>query len=504
MKPFKILPFCLLLFLSSPFSFAQTPGDLDLTLNWTGFRVDSSALSENATDVVVMNDGRIVVAGIRDDGNMQGFLVRRYLGNGLPDSSLGTSGMIQTTENDIYFGSTDVAVQVDGKILLIGTESDFNKIVVQRLLVNGQTDTSFANGGRLQLGYPTGNSSSGQIFVLPNGKIQFTLLLDGSFQAPTLSMIQLLPDGTVDPFFANNGTGSMNFPDFVMRLNSTTRMSDGSLAVTGVVDLSSDQVVFVAKFDALGIPDASFGNGGYMYLPPNSFDIDAWAIASNLAGDLYLTGYNFNSPNNLEISVRKISANGQVDSNYGQGGELLIGGTGADYHGSALEVDAAGRLILGGMIANPDERVMIARILPQGQLDPTFGSGGMVAYDLGQPISEARGIAIQPNGHLLVTGYAIPDGFSPSTFLARHWMGPATTVVDRVSDPFFSIYPNPCESHCILKLELPKATSLCYSLKDVLGKPVFGMDAKLNLPSGKHEIPIDLSSLVAGLISCAS
>ncbi len=497
MKPIHFLSLCLLL--AFQFSFSQNPGDLDLTFNSSGYRVDTSLHSETPMDVAVMADGRIVVAGVRDDGNQQGFLVRRYLSNGQADSTLGSQGWIQTTENDIFFGSTSMALQTDGKILLMGTETDFNKVVVQRLLINGETDTSFANAGRLLLGYPTGGSKSSEIFVLPNGKIRFSLLLAGAFQSANLSVIQLLSDGTVDPFFSNNGTASMYLPDPIMRINATARHSDGSLAITGVVNLTNDQVVFVAKFDDVGNQDATFGNAGYVYLPANSFDFDAWDIASDQTGNYYLAGYRYNSPLNFEISVRKINSSGQVDSNFGQGGELVIGGTGYDYTASALEVDAAGKLILAGSIADPVEHFLVARILPQGQLDQSFGNGGIVDFDLGQSQSQAFGMALQPNGQLLVTGYTIPAGFGSSTGLARLFMGPPASIGAESGIEVASLFPNPCQSRFSVRFYLRHASRIKYSIQDIHGKLLLERNSSLYLPHGVHDIDIDVSDLPAGI-----
>ncbi len=96
------------------------------------------------------------------------------------------------------------------------------------------------------------------------------------------------------------------------------------------------------------------------------------------------------------------------------------------------------RMVAAGWVDTPTGRdVLLLRFTPKGELDPTFGSGGVVVADLAQnndgnssnDKDEATAIAIQPDGKLVITGKA-DDGGS-NLLVAR--FNPGGTL-----DPTFS------------------------------------------------------------------
>ena len=59
------------------------------------------------------------------------------------------------------------------------------------------------------------------------------------------------------------------------------------------------------------------------------------------------------------------------------------------------------RCVWGG----PGQNFTLARYDPDGSLDPSFGTGGMVASEVGGTISRGRALALQPDGKIVVVGY---------------------------------------------------------------------------------------------------
>jgi uncharacterized delta-60 repeat protein len=133
--------------------------------------------SDAANAVAIQPDGKIVVAGQGGTNTSSAQLaqVARFNTNGSIDTSFGVNGKIV-----FNFGNTDapltgVAVQPNGKIVLVGTrfepDTSKNASLIMRLLSNGSFDESFAPGG-LILGIPnTSESRSTGVGLLPDGKI---------------------------------------------------------------------------------------------------------------------------------------------------------------------------------------------------------------------------------------------------------------------------------------------------------------------------------------------
>src|SRR6185503_19320901 len=58
--------------------------------------------------------------------------------------------------------------------------------------------------------------------------------------------------------------------------------------------------------------------------------------------------------------------------------------------------------------------VSLVRFLPDGNLDDAFGTGGVVLTNLGPGDSDddAQGVAVQPDGHIVLAGSAAPTAFT--------------------------------------------------------------------------------------------
>jgi uncharacterized delta-60 repeat protein len=117
----------------------------------------------------------------------------------------------------------------------------------------------------------------------------------------------------------------------------------------------------------------------------------------------------------LLFALARYRPDGQLDPTFGSGGKVVTDfGTPAHKSGRGAEPRGAAALAIQG-----DDKIVVAggtgsdfalaRYRPDGQLDPTFGSGGKVVTDVGArpgsyERSGANAIAIQPDGKILAAG----------------------------------------------------------------------------------------------------
>lgn len=174
--------------------------------------------------------------------------------------------------------------------------------------------------------------------------------------------------------------------------------------------------------------DRSFGNGGVVRLTSEpAFTVYG---ASARAGKLLVGGGH---------GVQVLDRRGHLDRGFGGDGSLnLPSAAGARFAPRAVAVDQRGRLLVVGDSVFPESEnpspplgsglpaftpgvVRILRFLPDGKLDPTFGRGGVVQTDLGlpppvgtkgetlgpHPSIQATGIAVSPEGRIVVTGSVV-------------------------------------------------------------------------------------------------
>ena len=76
--------------------------------------------------------------------------------------------------------------------------------------------------------------------------------------------------------------------------------------------------------------------------------------------------------------------------------------------GHALAIQPDGKIVVAGVFQcqwQPD--FALARYLPNGTLDATFGGDGTVLTDFGSGSEDyANALAIQPDGKIVVAGYS--------------------------------------------------------------------------------------------------
>lgn len=116
-----------------------------------------------------------------------------------------------------------------------------------------------------------------------------------------------------------------------------------------------------------------------------------------------------------------LGADGDLDPTFGKGGKVFTSFGYPSQAGTAMAIDPGGRIVVAGFTFDATANIDfgVARYLPDGPLDPTFGSGGFVATDFFGGEDIPQGVAIQPDGRIVVAGSAI-QGFNYDFALVRY------------------------------------------------------------------------------------
>ena len=102
--------------------------------------------------MAAQRDGKIVVAGYADVGGVDQFALVRYNSDGSLDTSLNSNGKVTTAVGTGTCKGEGVALQEDGKIVVVGYS--FNAggqscFTVLRYGTDGSLDTSFGDSGKV-------------------------------------------------------------------------------------------------------------------------------------------------------------------------------------------------------------------------------------------------------------------------------------------------------------------------------------------------------------------
>lgn len=127
-------------------------GTLDLSFGNGGkVLTDIAQSNDEANGVAIQSDGKIVVVGSSSLGSISDFAVLRYNTNGTLDATFGNGGKVTTDFNNQSDVATAVAIQRDGKIVVAGRTSSQNQIsfALARYNRDGLLDNSFHGNGKL-------------------------------------------------------------------------------------------------------------------------------------------------------------------------------------------------------------------------------------------------------------------------------------------------------------------------------------------------------------------
>jgi uncharacterized delta-60 repeat protein len=195
----------------------------------------------------------------------------------------------------------------------------------------------------------------------------------------------------------------------------------------------SDAGAFLAKLDQNGEPVAGFGTAGFFVedlgqasVPTGEFTElavlpDGKILAVGTAGTA--------TEHDQLLVVARFTAGGQLDPSFGSGGIFRLNPTSAEDRGEALAILPDGRILVAGSTGGIKSvgDTWLVRLTPNGQLDPSFGAGGQTVASAASGFDGARGLALQPDGRAVIVGEAANLG-SPLEALAGRFTGPEEPV----------------------------------------------------------------------------
>ena len=384
-------------------------GVLDTSFGDSGIISSDFGVSfETGRAMVLSPDDRIFIAGNGNSGLTSDFQLTRFLPDGTPDTSLPPDGITRLpvgTSTDIAYA---IAVQPDGKTLLAGysfmTNNDFSLI---RLNVDGTLDTTFATGGKATLGIGAGEDIARGIALQPDGKI-LVAGYSNNGSNDDFALVRYLPNGTLDTSFGTNGIVTTAIGSELDRCLAMTLQPDGKILLAGHTAVGTLDDFAMARYNANGTLDTSFGTGGRVITQVNvSFDDVAYAIQLQPDGKILLGGSTSNNTDN-ELAVVRYHSNGSIDTTFGNAGkssvQIVPGMSDVIYD---LDLQPDGRLLAAGSSYDgSDDNIVVIRLHANGSLDTSFGTAGISVVDPFPGRDQyAWGIATQSDGSIVVGGW---------------------------------------------------------------------------------------------------
>jgi uncharacterized delta-60 repeat protein len=228
--------------------------------------------------------------------------------------------------------------------------------------------------------------------------------------------------GAADPTF---GIGGMVVTDYNGPAPTDALLQpDGKIVVvTGFDnDPSATEAFGVLRYQSNGALDTSFGVGGRATTAFTNFINSANDAVLQPDGKIVVAGETESADGTLsEFAIARFTASGTLDSSFGVGGEVTTNFVGVQPGGvrnpaTSVLLQADGRILVGGSASQCPRRcggtkTALARYNPDGSLDNTFGSGGIVSVTA---VSAATTLAQDTAGDIFALNGASIAEFSPT------------------------------------------------------------------------------------------
>lgn len=232
--------------------------------------------------------------------------------------------------------------------------------------------------------------------------------------------------GALDPSFGGDGIALATAGGGANGL-AVAIQNDGKIVVAGQYFNVSNYDIFLARFNDDGTPDNTFSGDGIATaaLSPGNDSANAVAIQSN---DRIVVAGSVSVGSDNDFLVMRYKSNGTLDSSFSGDGIQTTNFDGTHAYNDVAQgiaIQPNGRIVVvgktdvtGGFLPNND--FAVARYTSAGTLDSTFSGDGKTTTPFGNNHDFANAVALQSDGKIVVAGEFADIGGNRRFALSRY------------------------------------------------------------------------------------
>ena len=426
------------------------PGDLDTTFagkGWTSADIGSiKDAKNNAYDVIVQSDGKIVTVGADNNGTNDDLALTRFNSNGATlDTTFSGDGRVTLALGNGDDTGYSVIQQGDGKIVVAGTTTvsrngiDDNDLLVARYNADGSLDTGFGVGGVVTTDVNNARDDVARdIIQQADGKLVVVGM--STFANNDIIAVRYNSNGSLDTTFDTDGKVNINVLAGDDDGASVIQQTDGKLVIGGSAIAGIDTDLALVRLTSTGALDTSFdtdgkvtkGVGTLVSNPSSAVTISVanpgvitWTshgLAANTPLTFTTTG---TLPTGLSTGttyyVKTVLTGNTFSVSTTPGGAAVATTTaGSGTHTATATVNTTcndrgysvlqqtdGKLVIAGDVSNDTYTDFVAvRFSNTGAIDTAFGTSGVARTAIGTRNETAYSIVQQTDGKLVAAGFA--------------------------------------------------------------------------------------------------
>jgi uncharacterized delta-60 repeat protein len=260
---------------------------------------------------------------------------------------------------------------------------------------------------------------------------QGNLIMAGSAGGNYSVLASITRTGALNGAFGTGGIYEHDLsPGLGDSLRALVRMDDGRMVGCGTffspgTATDFDVVRFMADgsldstFDGVGFavtPFATSGSGGLLFDQCN-------AVAVQADGMIVSAGFTAeDGPNH--VALTRHTASGQLDTGFGTGGKVDMNAAATSNGNSearAVLIQPDGKVLVAGYAFGPgNAELLLMRLNTDGTPDATFGTAGITRTPVGTGEDMANAMVRQPDGFIVIAGSTIVSDGRRDFVVARY------------------------------------------------------------------------------------
>lgn len=372
-------------------SWLEPTGVFDTTFGTAGLTTTDVSIDRAYTMTLILSTGKSILVGTNGDGT---FMMARYTVEGILDTTFGIAGIAETdlgvVDNEAAYS---VVQQSDGKLILSGYHINATTdIALARYSSNGILDTTYGTAGITNTDFAGASNLAMGSVLQADGK----LIIAGN-SGNDMVVARYTTSGILDTTY---GTGGATTTDFFGGTDvgyAIALQADGKALVAG----ESSNDFAIARYNSSGVLDTTFGTGGITTTDFAATVDSARAMVLQADGKIVVVGTSANN-----FALVRYDTSGILDTTFGTAGKTTTDFLASTDVANTVALQPNGKIVVAGNAAIAGiSHIGVARYSSDGILDTTFGTAGIIQSNLTGSIDEGRGLALQPDGKILVGGF---------------------------------------------------------------------------------------------------
>lgn len=227
--------------------------------------------------------------------------------------------------------------------------------------------------------------------------------------------------GSLDMTFDGDGKVITYVNDGYSQCSQLFSKEDGKILLAGIGFSGTDNDFLLIQYNEDGSVDESFGDNGFVFTAIGDGNDEVLDAIMDDEGSILLAG-RVSIDNILYGACVRYLPDGTLDDSFGSGGIVTYTyGDGYINQVNGIEIQEDGKIVLVGSAGDPPALdFALARLNIDGSFDTSFGTNGIVITDIGGYSDEAYAIGVTSDEKIIVLGQAKGDNISNNLAMVKY------------------------------------------------------------------------------------